>query len=324
MPISLFFDCGAPSLYNLLSRRRKKTGIMGAHIRDRRHDDFSYVETADYKKYRRQYAQHLLADREHLDAYSNLDVINNAELTYRNQKWFEKRGLSPLPVWHFGSDVSWLKRYIAEGYQYICIGGMVPNPKAVLRPALDRIWAEILTDSNGMPIVKVHGFAMTSFDLMYRYPWYSVDSKSWLDHASYGWILVPRVTRQRELDWLHPVHIGVSNRVLDKRADAHHFRKASQFTRGVVKEVLERAGVPLGESKFKKVAFGYELAPNETFVKEPTPTESGDVEIVIVEGASNSYIRRMDVNVFVFKTIEGLIPKWPWAFKTQTKAGLFQ
>ena len=318
MAIVLFMDCGAPSLYNKLSRQVKTSTIMGSHIKNRRRDDFTYVQTEEYAQYRFEYLE-FIRSNPHLDCFSNLDVINNAELTYQNQKWFEKRGLKPLPVWHFGEDIKWLQKYLDEGYKYICVGGMVPNPSAVLRPALDRIWTTMLTDKQGMPKVKVHGFAMTSFELMYRWPWYSVDSKSWIDYARYGFILLPPLMRDGTYDWRHPARIGVSDHAIEKRNPRTHFRFMDGRTRQRVLDLLKLVGVPLGVSKVKSKPEGYELEDNESWLTKPTPTHPGTVEATIEPGVRNSYISRMDVNLYLYRMIEQTVPAWPWAFRAPKK-----
>lgn len=60
-----------------------------------------------------------------IEVYSNLDVIGDPKATFRNQCEMERRGLSPLPVFHVGGDWSYLERYI-ERYSYIALGGRVP------------------------------------------------------------------------------------------------------------------------------------------------------------------------------------------------------
>ena len=183
----IFADCGAPSLYNKLSRKTEHKGIMGTRMSERKCDDFSYTETPEYKQYLDDYIQFLLDNKGKITAYSNLDVINNPKLTLRNQKIIEEAGLSPIPVFHLGSDPKYLERYIRK-YDYIAIGGLVPNPTKVLRGLLDSLFKEYLLDSDGFPKVKLHGFACTALPLMTRYPWWSVDSATCRKLAMYGWI----------------------------------------------------------------------------------------------------------------------------------------
>lgn len=322
--ITIFFDCGAPSIYNKLSRKADNAhkSVMGAHFRNRKNDNFDYVETDEYKKYRQKFIDFILENKKVITTYPNLDVINNAKLTYENQKFLEKRGLKPCPVWHLGSDEKWLKRYIDEGYDYICIGGMVPNPKAILKPALDSIWRRLLTDDAGIPTVKIHGFAMTSFELMYRYPWYSVDSKSWIDIATFGGILVPPYLGDTR-DWLHPKKVHLTSRSIQSHAAMHHFRTTHHGIREGVMRYLEELDVPFGVSEFRPVKFGYELKKeNEQWAIKPEKEgEKGQVETTIVKGVCNNVTMRLNVNMVCYRKIEETVPEWPHPLARHIKRG---
>jgi hypothetical protein len=121
---------------------------------------------------------------------SVLDAIGDAEGTWRNQMAMEAQGVRPLPCYHYGEPIEVLEYYIAN-YSYITIGGMVPISTPQLRLWLDRLWAQYLTNPDGTPKLKVHGFGLTSLPLMLRYPWYSVDSSTWVQWAANGMVLVP-------------------------------------------------------------------------------------------------------------------------------------
>lgn len=197
-----FIDCGAPSLYNALSRKSGDKGIMGALFKDRKYDDYSYADTPEYKAYMDSYIQYLLDNQGRYDYFSNLDVINNPQLTYRHQKMLEEAGLKPIPVFHLGNNPKWLKKYV-EKYDYIALGGLTPNPTSTLIPILDKLFKEYLLDSDGFPKVKLHGFACTSLPLMTRYPWYSVDSTTCRKLAIYGSIVIPNGSKR-----LHTIKVS--------------------------------------------------------------------------------------------------------------------
>lgn len=192
----IFVDCGAPSLYNKLSRKTNTKGVMGTHFADRKFDDFSYTELPEYAQYRKDYISFISRYKKDISVYSNLDVINNPKQTWQNQKFLEAEGINPIPVFHLGSDVKWLKRYL-DNYEYIALGGLIPNPTSVLIPMLDSLFKEYLLDEKGFPRVKLHGFACTSVPLMLRYPWYSVDSATSRKIAAYGGILFPEKNKNR-------------------------------------------------------------------------------------------------------------------------------
>jgi len=121
---------------------------------------------------------------------SVLDGIGDPLKTWQNQMAMEQMGVRPLPCFHYGEDERYLEWYI-KNYDYITLGGMVPISTPQLFHWLDRIWDKYLTDGSGRPRLKVHGFGLTTQTLMERYPWYSVDSSSWVQIAANGNILVP-------------------------------------------------------------------------------------------------------------------------------------
>ncbi len=185
--LSIFLDSGAPSLYNSLARTNKGATFMGSYLKDRKNDDFSFVYSDAYLKYRQAYVDFLKKNYQKFDVYVNLDIINNGEETWKNQVFIEKEGLHPLPVFHLGEDIKWLKFYLNKGYNYIAIGGLIPNPYKVLAPALDELWAKYLTDKKGYPIVRIHGFALTSVRLMVRYPWFCMTEEEHTVLTKEGW-----------------------------------------------------------------------------------------------------------------------------------------
>lgn len=115
---------------------------------------------------------------------SVLDGIGNDLLTYQNQKYMEAKGAKPLPCFHFGEDNRYLDYYV-NNYPYITLGGMAHNQQIVMQ-WLDRVWNDHILDGSGRPKCKVHAFGVTAVPLMERYPWWSVDSSSWIQAASFG------------------------------------------------------------------------------------------------------------------------------------------
>ena len=137
------------------------------------------------------YCDYIHRNHDIIEVASVLDGIGDPLKTYNNQAAMEKRGTRPLPCFHYGEDPEYLKFYV-DKYEHITLGGMVPISTPQLQLWLDEIWDKYLTDSAGRPRLRVHGFGMTSLPLMKRYPWYSVDSSSWVQIANFGNILMPR------------------------------------------------------------------------------------------------------------------------------------
>lgn len=119
---------------------------------------------------------------------SVLDGIGDPLATWRNQHEMELRGVRPLPCFHAGEDEKFLEHYI-KNYEYITLGGMVGGSTKQLTEWLDHVWGNYLTDGAGRAKLKVHGFGITSVDIMERYPWHSVDSSAWIQAASFGEIV---------------------------------------------------------------------------------------------------------------------------------------
>ena len=120
---------------------------------------------------------------------SVLDGIGDPLKTYENQMEMERNGVRPLPCFHYGEDERYLD-YYANNYSYITLGGMVPISTPQLYHWLDRIWEKHLTDGAGRPKVRVHGFGLTTMKLVERYPWFSVDSSSWVQTARTGGMMM--------------------------------------------------------------------------------------------------------------------------------------
>ena len=189
--IRLFMDSGAPTFYRKYSSKLKPSG-GGTHFANRKYDRFDYVYSEEFQQYTQDYIDFLKKEAKDLFVYVNLDVINNAELTWQQQLLLEQNGLSPMPVFHISSDEKYLRRYV-DNYDYIAIAGMGGNSKKDVFPILDYLFKKYIMDDKGKPRVKVHGLAATSLPLMQRYPWYSVDSATCHKLAIYGNILIPDV-----------------------------------------------------------------------------------------------------------------------------------
>ncbi len=134
------------------------------------------------------YAKFIQEHKDIIDVASNLDAIGrgNEQLSYDRQKQLEAMDVDIKPVHHVRDADHWLQRYLDDGYDYIFLGGMVPENTPTLMNWLDGVWSKYLTNDDGTPKVKVHGFGLTTLSLMFRYPWYSVDSTSWVMTSRFG------------------------------------------------------------------------------------------------------------------------------------------
>lgn len=118
---------------------------------------------------------------------ASLDVIGNAEESYKNYMWLIKKTKCVIvPVIHFGEPISILDNYI-DKTNYICIGASVGRSSLERRMYLDKIFNKFPDPQK----IGFHGLGVTAFDLLKRYPWISVDSTSAMNNGALGNLLTP-------------------------------------------------------------------------------------------------------------------------------------
>lgn len=133
------------------------------------------------------YGEFMLRQGHHFKYQANLDDIgDDGTISWDNMKKLEKMGCKPFPVFHYGDKPEYLLRMLDEGYPFLALGGLVGASNKVLQVWLDHVWGTYLTNPDGTAKTRVHGFGLTSQELMFRYPWYSVDSSSWVMKSIYG------------------------------------------------------------------------------------------------------------------------------------------
>jgi len=117
-----------------------------------------------------------------------------AELSWKNMEEMERRGTEPLPCFHYNEPWEYLD-YYASKYNYIALGGLVRGDLYSLESWFQQVF-ERVCDSDGRPKVRFHAFSLTALELMMNYPWYSVDSSTWVQWAANGLVLLPTSGRQ--------------------------------------------------------------------------------------------------------------------------------
>jgi len=153
-----------------------------------------------------QYADYILKHEKHLENIVNLDVIpsypgkppsaievrESAKKGFQNYKYLIKRGVPReklIHVFHQGEPFSVLKKMAGE-MEYIGLSPANDKTTAQKKVFLEECM-KYVTNSNGEALVKFHGFAVTSIELMSSFPWYSVDSASAFLQAAQGNLWVP-------------------------------------------------------------------------------------------------------------------------------------
>lgn len=131
----------------------------------------------DLNEYIRFCQQH----RNCFEIIASLDVIKDHEATWRNHCAMSEAGVASIPAFHIQEPFMALERMVASN-EYVALGvaGMQVSwaHKAKLRAWLAKCFV-VARHIN--PLVKIHGFGITSSDLMWQFPWESVDSTTWLN-----------------------------------------------------------------------------------------------------------------------------------------------
>ncbi len=230
--------------------------------------------------------------------YANLDVIGEGAASYKNWNIMRAEGLHPLPIYHASTDIKWLKRYLQK-VDHIGLGAIANMSTPKRTWALDRLWAEFLIDDKQMPKVKVHGMGITSFPLMKRYPWHSIDSTSWLLVGAYGKVFLPR-WRHGAWDFFAQPHvIAFSDDSPTRAQKGKHIDNVPPQVRRQLLDYLEFAGFKFGTNKKEKGSL-----------------------VVVEEGVSNDHKKRVDLNAFFFAQFIQQLP-YPRPFCVKRPKGLF-
>jgi len=255
---------------------------------------WKYYRTKEFKEYMDGYAAFIKKYKKGIDYYTNLDVIHNPKLTWKNQQYLEKEhGLSPVPVVHFNSDskqlykigLHWLGHYIDHGYEMIGLGGIAKEAtRSEGTRWFDACFNLICDKDTRLPQVKIHGFGVSSVKWWLRYPWYSIDSTSIYKKAGYGWILVPR-KKGDSFDFTQPpFHVKISDAssfidVWGKYYDA--YSEDSERKKNI-DDWLKYINVPLGHAA--------------------------------QVGVRNDWTYRVIANYCYYDLMFKTLPEWPWPF----------
>lgn len=159
-----------------------------------------------------EYGDKLLVLLQHFDVAANLDVIPGKqgmaakditrEITENaaSDGWANYLNLTAkmteygidwrriMPIFHQGESLDWLKLMVDHGCNYIGI-----SPSNDYHTTQRSLWLDDVFDYlQKLPqLPRTHGYAVTSPVLMRQYPWFSVDSSSWIQLGGYGCVNTP-------------------------------------------------------------------------------------------------------------------------------------
>lgn len=245
-----------------------------------------------------EYCAFIRANIDLIEVYACLDAIpgapgraatiqerqDAAERTWQNYLFMKNEGLDPLPVYHYGEDMRFLERMLDYGCEYIGIGGLVGIPGPSRQLWLDRVFTR-LTDDKGQPLVKTHGFGMTAVPLVFRYPWYSIDSTTWIKITAAGGIYLPAMVDGEFVFDQIPTTVAVSNKNPKQTQGGKHANSMGPSMRKILDRWLEVCGKTYAEVEesyyhratcnvmfFKKLS---ELKANRPFEHRTQPRKVG-------------------------------------------------
>lgn len=285
---TLFLDSGAFSLYNIHAKKLLASGIKDKH---------AFFKTKDFWSYVDQYAEFLKTYRKYVEFYVTVDAIHNPEISWDVLQYLEDHhGLDPVPVVHSGSQTKWLLKYLDAGYTLIGLGGGQGKSSTDYIRWADRIYSILCDTPDNLPLVRTHGFAMTNYRMMIRYPWWSVDSASWAKAAAFGSIFVPHKRQGKFTFAEKPYNVCFSEDSPSIKVRGKHFQHLAPYQKKIVLEWIESIDIPLGE------------------------TVGGEI---IEKGLINHYRTRAVANVKFFEALGKWLPKWPWSFRKIAMKGFF-
>lgn len=287
---SFFLDSGAHSLYNLHVLGKAK------HLRYVWYASESGRLTKDFRKYLDDYARFVLKYESGIDYYANVDAIYNPEISWQALKYLEDKGLKPVPVIHHKTSLKWVEKHLKAGYKYIGLGGLgQESTKGNYYKWADQVFNLLCDNRDRLPVARTHGFAMTSYDLLIRYPWWSVDSSSAFKAAGFSTVYVPHKRNGEFTFGTQPYIVGFSTRPNPKKADQKHHSYLTKGERLIVHEWLDTLGLTWGK-----------LGPDGEMAEY---------------GVVSSYNARAVANLKFFERLCSWLPKWPWPFKVRRSSG---
>lgn len=261
------------------------------------------------------YIEYVKEHKDCFEIYANLDDITSPEKTWENQRKMEAAGLTPLPVYHMNEPEKYLR--MAMEYPYFATGGMAKSAASSLQHQLDTVFRIICPKSNDYyPTNKVHGFGTSKPSIIVSYPFYSVDSSSWVKYGLYGMVLIPKIFKGKFIYNKPPMVITVSNRS-KATGDSQHFNNLPQLEKETISKYFHDKDLPIGVSEIKDVSTGYTLADDEVWIDKAKTK----VEKIIEVGLSNNHEIRDQANLLYYLDLEENQPAWPWQWKK--KGGLY-
>ena len=239
MKLPVMIDSGAFGLW-----RRYMKGHVGTDSSRRRSLVREFMRSDLFRKHRDGYYEFLRKHGRRVRAAVTLDIVGDGEASFALWEEMRADGFDVLPVFHYGEDFSWLRKYLDAGCDYIGIGGIAGRFMSGHVTHMERFVRSVF--SYVPKGVKLHGFGVAVSRLVGRHPWHSFDSSTPARSRMYPYLLVPWGVRERAEDYVGGTRMYVGagrSRKYDSLSYRLHEVSYSPSARGRVRAWAEtRAG----------------------------------------------------------------------------------
>lgn len=257
------------------------------------------------------YGEYILRNLDLIDIAVNLDVIpgkwgdkgqdkSSVDLAcaegWKNYNRLLHLGVPKdklMHVYHQEEDIYWLEKLMSN-MEYV---GFSPANDRTTSQKMDFLHDCFELQEKKYPHCKAHGFGVTSFRLMREFPWYSIDSTSWVAFAKYGIILIPRKGPSGYIYDDRPWKLFVSARSPKSGMEGVHYKTLPKIYQQYVNKYLETIGLRIGESEYENQP----LVTKNCFFPEELPPDRKSKETVIEVGVCNSLKLRDQANLIFYQ-----------------------
>jgi len=143
-----------------------------------------------------------------------------------------------LHVFHQGEPFHYLER-MADEMEYIGISPANDRTTKEKKRWLDDCMKYVV-DSKGKVKVKFHGFGMTSLHLIWRYPWFSIDSTTWVLVGAMGGVMMPKMKYGRPTYRESPIILPITTKNDIKKP--FHYQNLSEIEQSKVQRYFKERG----------------------------------------------------------------------------------
>lgn len=124
------------------------------------------------------YIDYCLANKDTFTTIAYLDCIGDWKRSLVNYRESKQAGVDGVPTYHIGEPFEYF-RDLCDEWNYVAIGGLVPYLKAYSNHEYKLELMRSLIQMHKVAKekqVKLHGFGLTTWSLIKKLPWYSIDS----------------------------------------------------------------------------------------------------------------------------------------------------